>query len=442
MSASLVNPEAAVTTVSHRPVVLAWWLLMFGAGLRFNQARDPLATAQGNLNWENLMELSVAGFAIVVGYHLWRRSGNQRPTTCLGLLTPGLLVVVSAGWSFSPQLSLGKGTSVLAYGALSAGTLSFLSKEDRDKVFGSVSLLFVRTTAVLSCIGIVLGTRWSGRWTWPGTFPGTASILTAIALILVVVSRMNRSGSAIGGHELVIYSAPLLAMHLGAYTRGSTLSLVFALLVLGYKRLKANLGPSFALGILLLSSFALTMIVRFGLPKAETLLDRSHSGEDLSQLNGRRELWAEIVPRLIKDGRLLVGYGYSGSREPLLNVASWAGTAHAVPLQLLVDVGLIGCAVLTGLFCRMILKLWRSPTSLASLFMSAYLVYWLPLGFSSEGLALPGPMMAMLFLGFSSSLSDATSDLQSGIRERKSSFRSAQLDAEFTGGSNAMKRRV
>ena len=376
---------------------------MFGAGLRFDPTRAATASTQGNLSRENLLELAVAGVALVIGYHLWSSSENRRQTECLAFVAPGLFFIASAGWSLSPLLTVGKGISILAYGALAAGSVSAFSAPDRQRLFGEFARLFIRTTAALSCLGIALATKDKNRWTWPGAFPGTAATLTACALILVVLLRAD-GGKWISRREAVICTLPLVAMHLGAYTRATTASLVLALMFLGYGRVKERHGGRLAMGAMFLSLFSLALAVRLLLPMLESVLDRTHRGEDLTRLNGRRDLWAGIFPRLVADHRLLIGYGYSGSRKPLLGIAAWAGTAHAAPVQVMVDVGVIGFTALLVLLIRSLREVHRAPNSLPSRFIGVYLLLWIPLGFSSDGLVLPGPMSAWLFLAFSCAL--------------------------------------
>jgi O-antigen ligase len=70
---------------------------------------------------------------------------------------------------------------------------------------------------------------------------------------------------------------------------------------------------------------------------------------EVSNLDGRADVWAKVAD-LSKDA-IVLGFGFEGARQYLLQAVSWAGQAHNGFLQALLSAGLIGLlALVVGWF--------------------------------------------------------------------------------------------
>jgi O-antigen ligase len=391
---------AARGTTDGSPVVsamlLAWIGLFFGSGLRFDPSRDPLASASGDLSAENFFELALTGLAALVGLHVMLC--RRRRVIRVWFLLPGALFFGSVAWSISPLLTVGKSFSIVTYGVLTAAMLR-LEPAEIERVVLRALVWFVRGISALSVLGIVLGTSVADRWTWPGTFPGVAGTNTAIAIVLIIVLR--RFGKELLSASMAwIMAVPIVIMHLGSYTRSATLSLAVVLGIAVLFVFKARWGSRLSMAFGMASALATIAFLATLSAWIYSLLDRSDRQEDLSQLNGRRGLWSETLPLLAENGRVLLGFGYAASRSVLLGAREWAGTAHSLVHQLLLDVGVVGVAMLTILVLGLIAEAWkmRQINVLPSRALLYYVVFWIPVSLTSEALALPGAPLGMLFL--------------------------------------------
>ncbi len=67
---------------------------------------------------------------------------------------------------------------------------------------------------------------------------------------------------------------------------------------------------------------------------------------EVSSLDGRADVWAKVAE--LSEDSVVLGFGFEGAREYLLQAVSWAGQAHNGFLQAVLSAGLIGLLALVG----------------------------------------------------------------------------------------------
>jgi len=205
--------------------------------------------------------------------------------------------------------------------------------------------------AVGACVEVWLGTftPFSPEYRFAGTLHPNGQGVNCAVLFLAAVALLN---VAKRGKPLLITLLVLGAILL-VLTRSRTScgALLLALLALQWLRPGARgvfmaLGVTWSMGVLVLLAFLFGIDVQRQAADA-LLLGR---GEHADSLNGRTEVWAEVVPYI--RARPLVGYGFRSfwnvdHIDALSSTLDWGvNSAHSLYLEVCLSFGLVGAAAL------------------------------------------------------------------------------------------------
>jgi O-antigen ligase len=418
---------AAVARRHPRAVLAAsiWAVLLAGTKFRI---REPDASLRGLLDAQIVMELATYGaiaVAIVViwvfrfeGRQFWPE-GWQRRWFAGGeyvLLAYAALALLSTLWSAAPTLTLVRGMQLLILVALAMTAVRLFSPSRAWWIVSAAVIVYVLIGAALAAaVPSVFRAADEGaafRFTWFAFRPvgaGTLAALAALASMSVLVHRPP--GPLHTGTRLVLglCTVPLTLVLLLTKARGPLLAFVAGAGVLLVMRARPSIRARLAV-----AGAAAALIVIFAGPAAEgwlaaqegrdsaltTLIFRGQRPEDVLRLSGRAELWEEIRPLVAN--RVLLGYGYQGSRSLLLDLASWASYAHNAFLQTLLDLGAIGVTALAAVIGAALLALTRQADAdrqWLRAIAAATAVFLLCNSLVSESFAAaPGPELFLLCL--------------------------------------------
>jgi O-antigen ligase len=141
------------------------------------------------------------------------------------------------------------------------------------------------------------------------------------------------------GLPLWLALIPLVLVLLATHSRGAILAFLVTLVVLCCRRyVNPWIVGCLSYGFLVLSAISLGL--GFALPAS---VQKILSMEESLSLSGRTELWQYVYTLFLKHP--LLGYGYLASRSMLLQGLPWAGAAHNALAASLLDVGVIGTAL-------------------------------------------------------------------------------------------------
>lgn len=115
--------------------------------------------------------------------------------------------------------------------------------------------------------------------------------------------------------------------------------------------------------------------------------------QELQSLNGRLDLWKEVVELI--GANWLGGVGYHATRYPLLEIFPWAGETHNSALEALLGTGVVGGLLALWMVLYGTLLVWRSGDRL----LLAAAVYCFAVGMMDGVLLLPTlPMLVLTVL--------------------------------------------
>ena len=344
-----------------RALEYSFFLLLL-ASTKFRN-RDPYLTVSGSIDAQIAFELLCYAFiGTVVVVNLFDGvPGRRKATGCEVLLfLYALFAFSSAGWSVHPSLTAVRGAQQLVLFLFLSTAVRKLGPEKTVWIASSTLVVSVVLFATMASIfpwanGTKSGYLGYARFTWFGVHPITAANECAAALVMVVAAGLFGEGSwqrRLAGLPLWAYILPLIYFLLATGTRASlaaALTTAGGLVAVRHIKRDAFSGPMFtrsARRMLVAAAFIVPALVavhvlHIGLHE---ILYRNDSQADLSQLNGRTDLWPAVL-RLIAQ-KPLFGWGFWGTAQLLLAILPWAGETHDALLQSLLDVGMVGSILL------------------------------------------------------------------------------------------------
>jgi O-antigen ligase len=307
--------------------------------------RDPLDPGSGIQGYLEAMLLCIAFACSLIATRGTRR--QYSPSLAIVCFVAfGILAFASSFRSFNPILSFGQ--AVLFLVVLGIG---YVTGEAGLATRFFQAIYWTFTASLVS--GLILGatlpshfalwtneldgrTRLSVFGTFPGTMGETAGYLVLLSPILFQRSHW-------------ISRLFLLFMNFAGGGKTSTATLLL-LLAVGYLyNLRVKLIPILVsgLGVLLYLALLFTSFrgVDFGKAIGEgvnTIYGRN-VGDQAVNLDGRLDLWRQSIP-LLTDS-LILGHGFGGVRDVLLNIAEWSGSSHNGFLELGFTGGILGIVI-------------------------------------------------------------------------------------------------
>lgn len=417
-----------VALAAHRwPVaaISSSFLLVLLAGTKF-RTRDPTATLSGSVDAQVVFEIGAFGLlaVIVAMAALSVRLNIQRLSRWEWvLLAFGGLAVASALWSPIPLFTAVRGAQLLILLALAMVAVRVLGPDHTLRALTwSVAVYVVVMALLAATIPAASGAREASyevgaRFSWFGVHPILAATLAGLGAALLTAEGLyvpRERWTRLAGVPAVVLVAPLFVVLLAARSRGPLIAFAVAVLVLVLRRFSRPWLATLALGFSVAAMIGLValnagMVFETWLREsalsdnpAMEYITRGNTLEYLTTLGGRTELWGEIVQLMVE--RPIAGWGYGASREMILERVPWAGYAHNAVIQTLVDLGVVGtaliwAAILVATVTDLLKRQWAgSPSGAARGRIFVALVFTLVLSIVSESFAgAPGYELLLVF---------------------------------------------
>jgi hypothetical protein len=360
---------AAIAWRHPRAVLGASFVFVLLAGTKF-RIRSAEASLEGQLDAQIVLELilyAAIGVAVaticmatLVRERRWRRPSAAEYVA----LVYGVIALLSTFWSVAPVLTLVRAAQLLVLLAFAMTSVRVFSPPRALWIASVGVIVYVLLCAALAAgLPSVFGPGEDGdtfRFTWFALRPVGAGTLAALAVVASLSALLRRPPTVsrklprnIPRVALGLGLLPLVVILLLTKARGPLLACIAGACVLLFYQVRprrrlelAAVGTALILFTMMLGpdveGWLATQDTRDS--AFSTLLLRGQRSDDVLALSGRLELWEEVRPLVAH--RILLGYGYQGSRGPLLDIASWAGYAHNAFLQTLLDLGVAGCIAL------------------------------------------------------------------------------------------------
>jgi hypothetical protein len=359
---------AAIAWRHPRAVLGASFVFVLLAGTKF-RIRSAEASLEGQLDAQIVLELilyAAIGVAVATIWlaNLVRGRRWRWPSAAEYVaLAYGAIALLSTLWSVAPALTLVRAAQLLILLAFAITAVRVFSPPRALWIASVGVIVYVLLCAALAAwLPSVFGPTEGGdtiRFTWFALRPVGAGTLAALAVLASLSTLLRRPPTASRHIPRIALGAgllPLVVILLLTKARGPLLACIAGacVLLLYQLRPRRRLELAAAGTALILFTLMLGPDVEGWLASQDTrdstfstLLLRGQRSDDVLALSGRLELWEEVRPLVAH--RIVLGYGYQGSRGPLLDIASWAGYAHNAFLQTLLDLGVAGCIALIAL---------------------------------------------------------------------------------------------
>jgi hypothetical protein len=360
-------------------LLVRWLAVIIFCYLLSGQAlgiRDPVGTSLG---WDVYAELALFLVSVTIAGAVWAKHGVlPRPSHSLWLfLTFGLIALFSSVRSFWPPLSIVKGCLfclVLLLAELLCNTFSSAAIL-RATYYGIVSVL---TVAIL--IGIAL----------PDTYPLTVigdSGRQRLALFTSTFggfAYMAGLGVFIGRLPAVrarwYFQAFLAGLTVASGSRACACALIViwaAIQLCGTRDFLLRIGIAAAGAAAVVFGLFLEGSGYSGFGNViRHSLQAIYGGDVLEQspweLSGRVELWKGTAGVLRNS--VLLGFGFGGARDQLLDVMPWAGEAHNGFLELFLVAGGAGLISFLAGWMSAIRSSFKSKTGRSALAIHCFLL--------------------------------------------------------------------
>jgi hypothetical protein len=387
VSVALVGAVAlaawAVVAFHHpRTAMSASFFMVLAAGTKFRrrEATDSLA---GVLDAQIVFELGLfaaAGAAVFAAWYASRRhdrgASGPRSAWAAAVDRPGftageLLIIgyaafalLSTFWSAAPALTIVRGTQLLIVAALAIVAVRMLTP---SRALWAACAAAAGYGLICTVVGPTF--PWASefadapernRFAWFSLHPiavGTLAGIASLGLLSTAFWRPPGRARSFLGIPLSWYTVLLVVVLVFTKSRGPIIAFIAGAATLGLLRLP----PPMRLALTLVAAATALVVLALG-PNIDAWLFSAAMHEDsalarlffqgqtadgLLRLNGRLDLWEEVEPAMAD--HMLLGHGYQASRSVLLEVASWAGYAHNAILQTILDLGMAGALVISGL---------------------------------------------------------------------------------------------
>jgi hypothetical protein len=384
------SPAVASGRLGRRRPAAETLLLVFAflilSGPPKLRTRDLQAALQAPLSLDPaglLQVLSWLGAGAVVAYLLvvYEFRGNGLLRQIMRDVLPGwylgfaLLGVASAAWSPSPVYT------VFFAGKLVIGTLAVVLLVDygrHARISRAINVLFavyaVKLTALVLLFvvnpSLVYQAQFQGEeLAYPRLAGGvvledfgTSPLFTGMMLLTVAVFGLGRSRRAAA---LLGYVATWVFLLLSQTRNAIILALVFLILIVSQKRSSRGAGALAVAGVAALGLSVFWKQGQFALHLA------TRGGEGIETLSGRTVAFDYLIERWKESPINGLGYG-AGTRTVLVDFVNSTGlgigSGHDVLSTVLVDLGVVGAAVLAVVFLTMwrrVLVLWLNTRRLS-----------------------------------------------------------------------------
>jgi hypothetical protein len=307
--------------------------------------RDALSA---NTGVQGIIEiLGITGAFVCIFAGTWgARRQHTTSVACLGFATFGLFALCSSWRSYDPALSFVKGLLLLT--VLATGYVACQTGLGR-RYFRSIYWSYTLLLAIGLIVGVIFPhvyplftaddftgrTRLSVFDTFPGTMGEDAALLLLLApLIQVRVGWLSQT---------FLF---LMVVFAGGKTSSALLCvLLFVRFLYNLRRWRSWRTVVAILATIAVASIGMQLLVGYGVQgrllahSAESIYG-SDVASDATSLDGRLALWSASLG-LLEDAQAL-GYGFDGTRDVMLKVASWSGSSHNGFLELGLSAGVLG----------------------------------------------------------------------------------------------------
>jgi hypothetical protein len=356
-------------------IVVAWQLpglamsasfaAVLAAGTKF-RLRDATDSLAGVMDWQVALELGLyaCAAAALLGACASRRFPRTRVSPIESLvLAYAALALVSSGWSEAPALTLVRAGQLAVIAGVAIAAVRILSPSNAMWTASRALAIYVVACAVSTAVFAAETTfdpeETSFRFAWFAVHPITAGTFAAIAAVAMFSPSLFERSDAkrIAGIPRLFVTTSLVAILVLTRARGPLLAFAAAIaaLVLMRTSWRARLALAGAAGAFLFCYLAVGADFREWLEAAASnreavinrMFFRGHTADRVLSLNGRMDLWSDLSPVIAANP--VLGHGFQASRAVVLEAAPWAAYAHNALLQVVLDLGLVGAAALTGL---------------------------------------------------------------------------------------------
>jgi O-antigen ligase len=346
----MLSPDQMQSSSGSRGKAALWAGVLFALTFQKYVSRDAVSQSVGS---QGILEvaLTLLPFMIVLllSRGMPRRLGLHPAVWLFGIY--GVFALASAINSFSVKLSVMKSGLYFAV-LLMAYLISELqlSLVFLDGVYRGyiVTLLAGFALAVASpaqhplfLIDSYIGrTRLNLFATPPNSVGEVCGLLFLLALVLPLRTRWY--------WQAFLFGVNIFA---GEKTATASLAICAALIfVFGSRNISRRLGIAFAATIVGAAFFFCvaagvihTSPGTFAGHAAESIYG-THVSDEVSNLDGRAQVWAKAVE--LARGSVGLGFGFDGARNLLISAVAWSGHAHNGILQAALSAGLIGMVAL------------------------------------------------------------------------------------------------
>jgi len=361
VGAITVMALAAFANAKPRAALAVAVVLVLIAGTKFRY-RD---VADSNIvDAQVLFELALYAINGVILAVAWQSERRERVRlTAMDLMLWGyvLYTLASVSWSNAPKVSLVRSLELMILLLLIGVIVRLWGIERALRMIGAPLLPFALVSAAAALTlpgasGTIIEYEGDVRFSWFAMHPISVAAVVGTAFIYLLADALFLSGGwsrrrfAI---PLWLHGVVLLAIFLATRSRGPTLALLLAVSALVLRRYARAwtiplLGAIVTATVLVISAGpSLGGLMRSGASSSNPLaafLFRWQSAQEVESLNGRADLWEGSLSLLRRQP--LIGYGYQGSRQLLLDIMPWAGHAHNALMEALLDLGILGASLI------------------------------------------------------------------------------------------------
>jgi O-antigen ligase len=315
-------------------------------------------------------------------------------------------VVASAFWSSFPAYTIARGLEYVAMSALALASTTLVGADAAafERLMWSTIRWVIRATLVLMALGVAFGPRLvlaaaenAGRFTWIGAHPTQSSFLMGASLLLALAAPAHRLGVPGWGK-----AAMVAAFGVGLYANESRTALAATILgaaVIGWRHIRARPEHGVA-AIPALVLATVGVLVATGSNVGSYVL-RGGDASTLTSLNGRTDLWSVGLAALDSPAAWLHGLGFGATRTVFVADFSFASSAHNSLLGQLVNLGIVGVAIVVVLLVTTLTGLARSeprPVGDHVLPLLAVMAFVVAIASTADELAEPTFGTAMVLL--------------------------------------------
>ncbi len=412
---------AGVLLVRYSRIALMLAFFIVIAAITKFRIREATALLQGDFDGQVIFELACYAAVLVIvlvnaGLHLSRRQAHTIPVLPVEAVLGGYvaLATVSAAWSADVRVTLGRAMQLIILYALSILAMRRLGPNQSLRTLTVAIIAYVLLGSVLALVfPWARYTYVPGLFSWFFLHPGFAGACAGIGMLLLLSGVAFSGGPKAAGLVRWGIIIAFVLVLIGTHERTPILGFVAgALAVWAQRRMRpvvaalvmCTVFAAFAGGLHAIGSRfdQAELALGNGNPIVVYLL-RGQSGEEFLSLTGRVELW-DYVSTLIQDHPFL-GHGFLASRSILLERFPWAGSSHGAVPEVLLNLGLVGAALLGWVVIRTTLSALVGPGSPArqeaarrrgSVF--GILVFLLVIGIGGDTFAGPPGVEVFVFL--------------------------------------------